>query len=523
MTSSARFNPLTVRVGLLEGYDKITFQLHGSYRVESLSGQPIREAAPSALRWRARIERSTPAQFLYSVLVCTYKSNAEAMQCAEEFEARDMPAVVRQVGGPVEVDGRVLGDNTLYRVQVGNYKTEEETKELLDSLEDDYAPRVVRETLRRGHGTIEFFDADLNESFYAEDGFRLVPDSPGAKLTVYGVLTVTGFRYEKTENRDFAGSIEIYIDEHGQLAALNEIPIDVYLRGVVPAEMPAGFPPEALKAQAILSRSVVIAQKSIKHLNDPFELCAHVHCQVYSGLTHEDERTNGAVDATTGMVLMKDGSLVDAHYSAVCGGHTEDANNAWMTPTMHPTPGVPCTCGDSIDIPDLTTEAGVRKWINSQPDVCCNLSGYNLPVSSDYGRKHFRWEVSYSRHELEKIIKEKTGQNIGTLYDIIPIRRGRSGRLIEIEILGSRKNMRVKRELKIRRALSYSALESSCFLVDVVHDSSGVPQEIVFTGAGWGHGVGLCQCGAARKAAEGATATQIFEHYFPGLAVEKLY
>ncbi len=523
MTLTARSNPLTVRVGLLEGYDKITFQMHGDYRIETLAGEPIREAKPSAVRWRARIEKSNPAQFLYNVIVCTYRSYNDAMRCAEDFEAKGTPAVVRQIGGPVEIDGRVLGDNTLYRVQLGNFKTEEETSDLVDSLEDDFAPRVVRETLRRGHGTIEFFDADLIESFYAEDGFRLVPESPGAWLTVNGVFTVTGFKYEKTESRDYAGALEIYVDETGQLAALNEIPTDVYLRGVVPAEMPAGFPPEALKAQAILSRSVVMAQKSIKHLNDPFELCAHVHCQVYSGLTHEDERTSAAVDATKGMVLMMDGTLVDAHYSAVCGGHTEDANNAWMTPSMHPTVGVVCSCGDSIDLPDLTTEAGARKWILSQPDVCCNLSGYNLPVSNDYGRKHFRWELSYSRHELEKIIKEKTGQNIGTLYDIVPIKRGVSGRLIEVEILGSRKNVRIKRELKIRRALSHTALESSCFLVDVVHDGSGVPQEVVFTGAGWGHGVGLCQCGAARKAAQGATSTQIFEHYFPGMDVEKLY
>ena len=523
MAPTSRSNPLTVRVGLLEGYEKVTFQMHGAYRVETLAGQTIREANTSALRWRVRIEQASKAQYLYSVLVASFRRQNEALTLAEDFEGRGVPAVVRQIGGPIEVNGRVLGDNTLYRVQVGNYKVEEEAAEFVDSLEDEFAPRVVRETLRRGHGSIEFFDADLDESFNAVDGFRLVPDTDDARLTIFGVLTITGFRYEKTENRDYAGAIEIYIDERGLLAALNEIPIDVYLRGVVPAEMPAGFPPEALKAQAVVSRSVVMAEKSVKHLNDPYELCAHVHCQVYSGLTHEDERTSTAVDATAGMIVMQDSSLVDAHYSAVCGGHTENADIAWLTPMMHPSVGVPCTCGTVVDIPDLTTESGVRKWIQSTPDVCCNLSGYNLPVSSDYGRKHFRWEVSYTRHELEKIIKEKLGENIGTLYDIIPIKRGSSGRLVEIEVLGSRKNIRVKRELKIRRALSNSALESSCFIVDVVHDSSGVPMEIVLTGAGWGHGVGLCQCGAARQAAQGATQKQIFEHYFPGMNVEKVY
>ena len=523
MASTSRSNPLTVRVGLLEGYEKVTFQMHGAYCMETLAGQPLRVAKSSSLRWRARIENSLKAQFLYSVLVTSFRQREEAMTLAEEFERGGSPAVVRQMGGPIDVNNRVLGDNTVYRVQAGNFKSEEEAAHLADSLEDEFAPRVVRETLRRGHGNIELFDSDLNESFSAADGFRIIPDSPDARLTIYGVFTVTGFRYEKTENRDYAGIVEIYVDESGQLAALNEIPIDVYLRGVVPAEMPAGFPPEALKAQAILSRSVVMAEKSVKHLNDPFELCANVHCQVYSGLTHEDERTNAAVDATTGIILMQDGSLVDAHYSAVCGGHTEDADLTWRTPIMHPSKGVPCTCGDSVDMPDLTTETGARKWIQSMPDVCCNLSGLNLPVSSDYGQKHFRWEVSYTRHELEKIIKEKTGESIGTLYDIIPLKRGVSGRLVEVEVLGSRKNIVIRRELNIRRALSSTQLESSCFIVDVVHDSSGMPMEIVLTGAGWGHGVGLCQCGAARQAAQGATEEQIFEHYFPGMKVEKVY
>ncbi len=523
MSPTFRSNPLTVRVGLLEAYEKLTFQLHGPYRIEALSGEVLRDTIVSTVRWRARVEEAASAQFLFSVLVASFRDRDEAMTLAESFESRGTPAVVRQIGGVIELDQQVAGDNTLHRVQVGNFRSEHDARNFADSLADDYAPRVVREEFRRSRGRIEFFDADLKETFATADGFRLVPLAPDAYTTLFGVLTVTGFKFEKTENRNYAGSLEVYIDHNGQIAALNEIPMDVYLHGVVPAEMPAGFPPEALRAQAIVSRSVVMAQKSIKHLNDPFELCAHVHCQVYSGLTHEDERTNHAVDVTKGVVLTHNGQLVDAHYSAVCGGHTEDASTTWMTPSMIDTRGVPCSCSKEIDIPDLTTEAGVRRWIHSTPDVCCNLSGYNLPVSSNYARRRFRWEVSYSRNELERILKDKTGTDIGTLYDIVPLRRGRSGRLTEIEILGSRRNLRLKRELKIRRALSDSALESSCFLVDIVHDSLGMPVEVVFTGAGWGHGVGLCQCGAARMAADGKTAEQIFAHYFPGMKVEKKY
>jgi peptidoglycan hydrolase-like amidase len=266
-----------------------------------------------------------------------------------------------------------------------------------------------------------------------------------------------------------------------------------------------------------------MAQKSIKHLNDPFELCAHVHCQVYSGLTHEDDRTNDAVEDTRGIVLTANGDLIDAHYSAVCGGHTEDAHLTWMTPQMWNSTGISCALDSNLSIPDLTTEEGAHAWIDSSPNVCCNLNGVDLPVSSDYSRRRFRWEISYARQELERIIKEKTGENIGTLYDIVPIRRGQSGRLMEVEILGSRKNVRIKRELKIRRALASSALESSCFYVEVVHDSNGTAVEINFHGAGWGHGVGLCQCGSARMALEGRNATQIIKHYFPEATLEKMY
>jgi stage II sporulation protein D len=522
MTSTIRSNPLTVRVGLLEAYEKLTFQMFGSYHVESLCGDTVREARTSAVKWRARVEESVPAQFLFSVLVNSFERPEEAMALAETFESRNMPAVVRQIGGPIEVGGRIIGDNTLYRVQVGNFRNESDAQPLLDSLDDDYAPRIVREVLRESHGTVELFDADLIETFAVHDGFRLIPASLDAKVTILGVLTGSGFKYERAENRDYGGIIEVYLDHAGKLAVINEIPIDAYLRGVVPAEMPAGFPHEALKAQAILARSVVLAEKSTKHLNDSFELCAHVHCQVYSGLTQEDPHTSAAVEETRGQVLVNDSSLVEAFYSAVCGGHTEDAATAWATPSLHPSSGRPCTT-DTSKVPDLTTEAGVRKWILSTPDVCCNLSGLNLPVSGDYARKHFRWEVSYSRQELEGIIRDKTGVDIGTLFDVLPVKRGKSGRLIEIEVLGSRRNLRIKRELKIRRALSANALESSCFIVDVVQDSTGMPMEIVFSGAGWGHGVGMCQCGAARMALEGATSEDIFKFYFPGTKVEKVY
>ncbi len=515
--------PVSVRVGLLEGYERVTFKYTGRYRIETRSGELLREADHSDLKWRVLREKSTPTKFLFSVLVASFITREEAITLAEQFEERGMQAVMRQIGGPIEIDGQIVGDNTLYRVQVGNFQDEDDARHLLAKLELDYAPRLVREVLTQSTGRLELFDQSLEQHYESTDGFRLVPLDPESRMTILGVRTNSGFAYEPTEDRTYQGMVEFYVDHDGEIAALTEIPIDVYLHGVVAAEMQAEFPEEALRAQAIASRSLVIATKAIKHLNDPFDLCAHVHCQVYSGVTNENERVTQAVTDTRGHILFCNNVVVDAHYSKVCGGHTEDVLATWVTPPLYAGKGVPCDCTGELEVPDLTTESGARRWIQSRPNSSCNLDGVDLPVSRNYGRRHFRWETTLLRSELEEIIMTKTGIDIGMLYDILPIRRGRSGRLMEVEVLGSLANLRIKRELKIRRQLSHTALESSAFLVEVLHDSQGNPMELVITGAGWGHGVGLCQAGAARMASEGRSAKEILQHYYQGCIIEKKY
>lgn len=515
--------PVTVRIGLLEGYERVTFKCSGRYRIESRSGELLREADSSELKWRLLREKSTPTRFLFSVLVASFITRDEAMALAEQFEEKGYSAAMRQIGGPLEVENQIVGDNTLYRVQVGNFQEEDDARELLAQLELDYAPRLVREVLVQATGKLELFDQSLEQHYESTDGFRLVPEETTARMTIYGVRMNSGFSYEPTEDRTYSGMIEFYIDHEGDIAALTEIPIDTYLRGVLAADTQTEFPPEALCAQAIVSRSLVIAQKTIKHLNDPYDLCAHVHCQIYSGVTHQNEPINDAVTATRGNILFHNGTIVDAHFSAVCGGHTEDVLATWMTPPLYAGKGVPCDCTGTLEVPDLTTEGGARRWIQSRPKSSCNLDGVDLPVSKSYGRKHFRWETTLLRSELEEILLTKTGVDIGMLYDILPIRRGRSGRLMEVEVLGSLSNLRIKRELKIRRLISHTALESSAFLVEVLSDSQGNPMELVFTGAGWGHGVGMCQAGAARMALEGKSAAEILAHYFPGCVIEKRY
>lgn len=520
--SSADTRP-RIRVGLLEGYERVSFRVNGPFAIEDLNGKTIRATASSKLKWRVRVEEAVPSQFLYSVLVIAFPEKAEAMALAESLEKDGEHAYVRALGGPVEVAGEILRDNTRYRVQVGNFLKKEEADKLLLKFASDYAPRVVRELMQRVSGKIEVFDANLDETRTVSDGFRIVPVDFTVETEIFGVRIGTGFRWEKEEDRAYSGIVEIRLDHEGKLCAISEVPIDVYLRGVVPAEMPAGFPTEALKAQAVAARSEVLAKLHTRHLNDFVDVCATVHCQLYAGVTHEDPRTNEAVIETNGEVLMRDGVLMDGVYSAVCGGHTEDASLVWASPQTHGPKGVCCGDTNHMQKLDLTKEEDVREWILSKPDVYCNVPAQLLPVAPDYTRRHFRWEVTYNRHELEKIITRNTGHDIGTFYDIIPLERGVSGRLTLIEILGSHMNLKIKKEINIRRALSPTMLESSCFIVDIQQDEEGLPVEITLSGAGWGHGSGMCQVGAASLALQGKSYREILAHYYPGSTVAHCY
>ncbi len=512
-----------IRVGLIEGYEKVSFQVDGPFAVKNLKGETLRPMAPSNLKWRVRVEETVPSQFIYSVLVMTFADKEEAIALAENLEKEGLHAYVRSLGNPVEVQGNILRDNTRYRVQIGNFENSDDAEELLQAFMDDYAPRVVRELMRRVTGKVELFDAKLEESCISDDGVRIVPADLTVETKIHSVRVGTGFRWETEEDRSYSGIVEIRLDHDGKLSAISEVPIDVYLRGVVPSEMPAGFPREALKAQAVAARSEVLAKLHTKHLNDPFDVCGTEHCQVYAGVTQEDPRTNEAVIETSGEVLMRDSILMDAVYSAVCGGHTEDAARVWASPPINATEGIWCTLQDDLKKIDLTTEDGAREWILSKPKVCCNIPAKLLPVAPDYIHRHFRWDVTYNRAEFEKIIARNTGQDIGTFYDIIPLERGVSGRLMLIEILGSHKNLKIKKELNIRRALSPTMLESSCFIVDIQQDEEGLPVEITLSGAGWGHGAGMCQVGAAHMAVKGKTYQEILNHYYRKSTISRCY
>jgi len=515
-----------VRVGLLEHFGQVDFRVKGPFTITNLEGEEIFANLDTNLRWRSKIESSSAARFVYSILIDTMESQTEAEELAESLRKDRHPARVLPFGREVHIGGNIIHEGQRWRVIVGAFERETEAKPLFEAISEkhpDLGPRILRHRVSNPGGKIELYDAEYDKSAMIDMGFRIVPLDTVCETTLYDLRVGVGFHWEHQEDRVYRNVIEVRIDNTGNLMAINEILLDEYLKGVIPSEMHNTYPLEALKAQAVAARSYTVAKLASRPSSDPIDFPATVYFQVYSGITREHEKTTQAVEETKGMVL-KDGARVcESYFSANSGGHTENKDN-WMPPGESYLQGVPVMSDKAKKAfaLDLTKEDDVRKWVRSYPPSYSNPRGTKIDIL-DRNARYFRWEVTYTRRDLEDIIQRKIGVDIGTLIDILPISRGVSGRITELEILGSHRNQKIRGELNIRRVLSESTLNSSCFCVNLVMGDMGDPVEISLVGAGFGHGVGMDQTAAGVMAAGGEKYEDILLTFYKGTKIEKIW
>ncbi|MEN6317502.1 MAG: SpoIID/LytB domain-containing protein [Syntrophaceae bacterium] len=371
-------------------------------------------------------------------------------------------------------------------------------------------------------------------------------------FTLFDVAIGIHFHWERKEEQQFRGCLKLIIDENETITAINEILLEDYLSSVISSEMSSKAPLEFLKAHAITSRSWLCAMLSHaqkgkdtnSQLIDPipqqeeiirwydrvdhtlFDVCADDHCQRYQGITRSASgHAQDAVCATRGLFLLHNGEICDARYHKACGGLTENFENTWENMQVSYLNSV---SDSSIPHNPIHTETEAEHWILSHPDAYCNTTDGDilrqvLPSFDQETTDFFRWRVAYTRDELGNIIHEKSGMDFGILQHLIPLERGPSGRIIRLKIVGSKKTITIGKELEIRRWLSRSHLYSSALIVSVERDTSDHPTRFILYGAGWGHGVGLCQIGAAVMATKGFSAEEILKHYFRGAEIQKLY
>jgi stage II sporulation protein D len=391
---------------------------------------------------------------------------------------------------------------------------------------------------------------------FSSSEYFLKPAEPAATFIIRDVTIGVDFHWQRKQDQQFQGALKIQPEAGGRLTVINEVPVESYLIGVISSEMSANAHPELLKAHSVISRSWLLAQMKPwkKERRKPsfalqtidgekrlirwydqeshadFDVCADDHCQRYQGVAKATSATvYEAINATFGRVLTFDEDLCDARFSKSCGGMTESYDAAWED-ARFPYLAVSYDGEEfpaGFDLP-LTDEANAEHWIRNSPPAFCNTTdtsvlGKILPNFDQETTDFYRWRVTLAQDELRELLRAKLGVDFGAVHKIEAVERGASGRIVRLRIVGERETMVIGKELEIRRALSPSHLYSSAFVVESEGKDNGTPAAFTLIGAGWGHGVGLCQIGAALMAERGYDFRRILEHYYRGARLYELY
>ena len=416
------------------------------------------------------------------------------------------------------------------------------------------APYTVCGSQRCGKQVVELSEGRILWENALYDELLFEPTDAHSSFTLEDVTIGVNFHWERKEAQTFLGKLR-FIVEDNNICAINELPVETYLTSVISSEMRATSSLELLKAHAVISRSWLLAQMEQRKAENNnvekqpsffktdeeivrwydredhkrFDVCADDHCQRYQGITKAaNKHVVEAIQQTAGEILTSHGEICDARYSKCCGGAVEEFQYCWENIKKPYLQALPDALPDTTPLPDLTDEAVACQWILSSPNAFCNTTEQKVlsQVLNDFDQEttdFYRWNQTYSQAEVKQLLEEKLEVQFGDIIDLVPLSRGKSGRIYRLKIVGKEHTLIIGKELEIRRALSKSHLYSSAFIVEKADIKDGVPQKFIIKGAGWGHGVGLCQIGAAMMGKQGYRYEEILLHYYKGAEITKAY
>ncbi len=390
---------------------------------------------------------------------------------------------------------------------------------------------------------------DSKELFIEKEIVFVPNDIETESFLLQNVVIGKNFHWQKRENQRFRGTLKL-IRENENITAVNTLPLEEYLTSVISSEMNASSSPELLKAHAIVSRGWLLAQlekknrKAVSEIisneeiirwydredHKNYDFCADDHCQRYQGVTRiVNEASSNAISETRGLALIYKGKICDTRYSKCCGGFTESFENVWE-PEKHEylSSVLDYKFEQNGKETDLRNEKAFDLWLRTRQNFFCNTNDKKIlsQVLVDFDQStndFFRWKVEYTQDEISNLIKNKINIDFGQIKDLVPVERGFSGRIIKLKIVGINKTLTIGKELEIRRVLSPSHLYSSAFSVTKTNAGNDIPEKFILGGAGWGHGVGLCQIGAAVMGKLGYSFDEILTHYFQKTKIQKVY
>lgn len=439
--------------------------------------------------WRVSAKQTAPPKFDYPVYVKAYEHHevASLRDAIKSWQAQDYQPSVTTMGRIIDGSGGKKHDNRLYWLALKRFPTEAEAEKLKTKLHREKTWAWVRKEMTQPAGAVVSVASSLGQAviqaqapvIFRSEGTFALPEARRGQAPV-----------------EVPGPLDITIDQTGHMAVCGELPLEKYLRGILPAEMYPSWPIEALKAQAVAARSEIIVHAKGKHFFEGYDFCIEQHCRAFGGRAGHEASTDRAVADTTGMVLVNpDNSIVPTVFSANCGGFTEDNENVWDGPADAALRGRP-------DIADRGAPQGdVAEWLNKAPRAFCAQDAPN-----------YRWTREIPLAKLSALFNQEHG--IGSLKAIEVVERGTSGRVKSVRLVGNKKSVTIEKELNIRRAFENLPSALCTFTID--------KGNVAIKGAGFGHGVGLCQHGAHGMALQKQPYDAILRHYFNGVNLARL-
>lgn len=505
-----------IRVGIIEGRDKVVFTPDRAIRVLPLGEGGPEVELPGQVRYTVEVSQSQPGTYKHFVVVhrLPVAERKAAQSVVQTWTQRGYLPEVFEVGGLFAVSGKVFDSRTIL-VGVGGTKTRSEANAIRSKLESEFGVEasIHSEISKFPSAMITLQGDGMQMKIRAREVLQIAPRAGEENAITYTIPDIQKSYGAGLETRKYTGSLIFAPDYEGKLVGMVSLGAERLLKGVVPAEMYASAPDDALRAQAVAARNNIFSAIGVRNLADPFMLRGDVMDQVYGGVGVENARTNKAVDATRGRVMFHGQKIIEAVYSSNAGGFTESNENVW---DMEPRPwlrGKPDLLGSVPDaFKDGIADAEVKDFLKakvSSPSSVASVSSAKL----------FRWTKTVEPSVVEAWLKENK-RNVGEIQDVKILSRGISGRVMRLEVTGSKGKTVVERELNARRL--FGGLRSGLFVMEIVRQGSKIVR-FEFEGAGFGHGVGMCQTGAIGLAESKKGYDEILRHYYSGIQIVKLY
>ena len=501
-----------VRVKMVDQQESLDFEVRGGFIVTDEQDNVISDDFETSGSWRARVDAFTPPTYQYLLFVIELFHIEKAKEIAEDLKKRGFQAWYKSFGYRVQLSSEEdLFDVLRYRVFIGPVPYKQKARSIQTQLLGVFSAQILKIPYRHTRGKLEIIDLQNADSLKGTGFIRLKPKSSSGRITVHGIRNL-----EKRMPYTFRNAVEFHVAESGKLYLVGEMDIEEYITGLMTALFNPEYPVEFLKVISMTYRSSILSNLGMSHINEPYDYHISEHYFKFAWQTSVPPKLRSILQETAGKYFLKGDRICDTQHTLVCGGHTEHIDIVMNRDTRNSITGrYDVVNSKKTDYPlNLSNEIDAENWIRQRPETLCNFRNQKFDENFELFNNYFRWVVEYSRHDLEEIVCKKTGEDIGTIYDIVPLLRGGSGRLLELEVLCSHRNVHLIGDHEIRSCLAEDMLPSSYFIIEAKPGVNGTAAQFIFIGAGKGHGVGLCQAGAIAMAHDGFDSMKIIEHYF---------